>query len=66
MSRNLANQSNYQIEAVELRYQPETPIEEPTDADAKNSIRKLLHDINDIEDVIYLYTNLPSSSPLLP
>ncbi|KAI8056859.1 transcriptional regulator TACO1-like protein [Syncephalis plumigaleata] len=66
MSRNLANRSNYQIEAIELRYQPETPIDEPTDADAKHSIRRLLREINDIEDVIHLYTNLPSSSPLLP
>ncbi|RKP22637.1 YebC-like protein [Syncephalis pseudoplumigaleata] len=66
MSRHLAEQSTYQIESVELRYQPEVVIDDPEDQDMRRIIRRMLHDINDLEEVVRLYTNLPSSSQLLP
>ena len=66
MSRSLANVPAYQIEAVELRYQPEAPIDEPLDPETRESLRKMLEEVDAIDDVVRLYTNLPLRSTLLP
>ena len=66
MSRALANQPDYQIEAVELRYQPTTLADEPQDAETRESLRRLLEDLESVDDVVRLYTNLPATCSLLP
>ncbi|KAI9591419.1 transcriptional regulator TACO1-like protein [Syncephalis fuscata] len=66
VSRALANLPAYQIEAVELRYQAETPIDEPQDPEAREALGRMLEDLDSIEDVVRLYTNLPTNSSLLP